>query len=130
MWQFAIRISKIFEREHPMPKEEWGVKRLCPESGKRFYDLNKDPIVSPYTGTEYPLSFFTEDKSKASLSDKADKASIKEATDDDLVDDVDVLDDDDVSDVDLGDDVLDDDDDADTVPLEEVAGVASPDDDS
>ena len=76
-----------------MPKEEWGVKRLCPESGKRFYDLNKDPIVSPYTGTEYPLSFFTEDKSKASLSDKADKASIKEATDDDLVDDVDVLDD-------------------------------------
>ena len=26
-----------------MPKEEWGVKRLCPESGKRFYDLNKDP---------------------------------------------------------------------------------------
>jgi len=113
-----------------MPKEEWGVKRLCPESGKRFYDLNKDPIVSPYTGTEYPLSFFTEDKSKASLTDKADKASIKEATDDDLVDDVDVLDDDDVADVDLGDDVLDDDDDADTVPLEEVAGVASPDDDS
>ena len=113
-----------------MPKEEWGVKRLCPESGKRFYDLNKDPIVSPYTGTEYPLSFFTEDKSKATLSDKADKASIKEATDDDLVDDVDVLDDDDVSDVDLGDDVLDDDDDGDTVPLEEVAGVVSPDDDS
>ena len=107
-----------------------GRKTSCPESGKRFYDLNKDPIVSPYTGTEYPLSFFTEDKSKASLSDKADKASIKEATDDDLVDDVDVLDDDDVSDVDLGDDVLDDDDDADTVPLEEVAGVASPDDDS
>ena len=111
-----------------MPKEEWGVKRLCPESGKRFYDLNKDPIVSPYTGTEYPLSFFTDDKSKASMADKADKNSVKEATDDDLVDDVDVLDDDDV-DVDLGDDVLDDDDD-DTVPLEEVAGVASPEDDS
>ena len=33
-----------------MPKEEWGVKRVCPTTGKRFYDLNKDPIVSPYTG--------------------------------------------------------------------------------
>ena len=26
-----------------MPKEEWGTKRLCPTTGKRFYDLNKDP---------------------------------------------------------------------------------------
>ncbi len=33
-----------------MPKEEWGVKRLCPTTGKRFYDLNKVPIVNPYTG--------------------------------------------------------------------------------
>ena len=33
-----------------MPKEEWGTKRLCPTTGKRFYDLNKSPIVSPYTG--------------------------------------------------------------------------------
>ena len=33
-----------------MPKEEWGMKRVCPTTGKRFYDLNKDPIVSPYTG--------------------------------------------------------------------------------
>ncbi|MDA9944884.1 FYDLN acid domain-containing protein, partial [Paracoccaceae bacterium] len=24
-----------------MPKEEWGVKRVCPTTGKRFYDLNK-----------------------------------------------------------------------------------------
>ncbi|MEM7644881.1 MAG: FYDLN acid domain-containing protein, partial [Pseudomonadota bacterium] len=29
-----------------MPKEEWGVKRVCPTTGKRFYDLNRDPIVS------------------------------------------------------------------------------------
>jgi uncharacterized protein (TIGR02300 family) len=33
-----------------MPKEEWGVKRVCPTTGKRFYDLGRDPIVSPYTG--------------------------------------------------------------------------------
>lgn len=33
-----------------MPKPEWGVKRVCPTTGKRFYDLNRIPIVSPYTG--------------------------------------------------------------------------------
>jgi len=33
-----------------MPEAEWGTKRICPTTGKRFYDLNKDPIVSPYTG--------------------------------------------------------------------------------
>ena len=33
-----------------MPKAEWGTKRICPTTGKRFYDLNKSPIVSPYTG--------------------------------------------------------------------------------
>ena len=33
-----------------MPKEEWGTKRLCPTTGKRFYDLKKTPVVSPYTG--------------------------------------------------------------------------------
>ncbi len=33
-----------------MPKEEWGVKRVCPTTGKRFYDLNNNPIISPYTG--------------------------------------------------------------------------------
>ena len=33
-----------------MAKEEWGTKRVCPTTGKRFYDLNRTPIVSPYTG--------------------------------------------------------------------------------
>lgn len=37
-----------------------GTKRVCPETGKKFYDLDKDPIVSPYTGNEYPRSFFEE----------------------------------------------------------------------
>lgn len=41
-----------------MAKADLGTKRTCPETGKNFYDLNKDPIVSPYTEIEYPLSFF------------------------------------------------------------------------
>lgn len=43
-----------------MAKAELGTKRTDPETGKKFYDLNRDPIVSPYTGKSYPLSFFEE----------------------------------------------------------------------
>lgn len=108
-----------------MPNEEWGVKRVCPTTGKRFYDLNKDPIISPYTGEVVELNI---GKSRMIEADEADAANLKAKENDDA--DADVLDDDDV-DLDLGDDVLDDDDDDnDTVPLEEIADVASGDDDS
>ena len=33
-----------------MSKKDLGKKRVCPSTGKIFYDLNKDPIMSPYTG--------------------------------------------------------------------------------
>ena len=39
-------------------KPELGTKRICPETGRKFYDLNKDPIVSPYTGTAIRRSYF------------------------------------------------------------------------
>lgn len=106
-----------------MPKEEWGVKRICPTTGKRFYDLNANPIVSPYTGEVVNVE--TGKGTRTMVADKADKAAMAE----DLVDDADaVLDDDDDADVDLGDDVLDDDED-DDVSLDEIADVAAPDDD-
>lgn len=106
-----------------MPKEEWGVKRVCPTTGKRFYDLNVDPVVSPYTGEVVNLE--TGKASRTMVADKEDKATMK----DDLVDDADaVLEDDDDVDVDLGDDVLDDDDEED-VSLDDIADVAADDDD-
>jgi uncharacterized protein (TIGR02300 family) len=105
-----------------MPKEEWGVKRVCPTTGKRFYDLNKDPIVSPYTGEVVELETSKPRMIAADAEDRAGKA--KEA---DIEDDV-ILDDDDV-DVDLGDDILEEDDD-DNVSLEDIADMSSDDDDS
>lgn len=48
-----------------MAKPELGTKRICPETGRKFYDLNRDPIVSPYTGKSYPLSFFEDTKASA-----------------------------------------------------------------
>ncbi|GGO54948.1 TIGR02300 family protein [Roseovarius pacificus] len=104
-----------------MPKEEWGVKRVCPTTGKRFYDLNKDPIVSPYTGEIVELET---GKSRSITADDED-AETKKMKGADIDSDAEVLDDDDV-DVDLGDDVLDDDDD-DNVSLDEIADVSTED---
>lgn len=106
-----------------MPKEEWGTKRVCPETGKRFYDLNATPIISPYTGKEVTVDT---SKTRTMIADAEDAQSKKmkeSAEEDDLVLD----DDDDEEDVDLGDDVLEDDDD-DTVSLDELADVATNDD--
>ncbi|WP_296426974.1 TIGR02300 family protein [Yoonia sp.] len=107
-----------------MPKEEWGNKRLCPETGKRFYDLNATPVISPYTGNVVTIDT---SKTRTMVADAEDAQTKKaeETTDDDLVLDDDQDDDDDV---DLGDDVLEDDDD-DTVSLDELADVATNDDD-
>lgn len=108
-----------------MPKEEWGTKRLCPTTGKRFYDLNKDPIVSPYTGDVVTLD--TGNKTRVAVADKSEESSEEEL---ELVEDADdVLEDDDDSDVDIDDDLLEDDDD-DNVSLDEIADVPAEDDDS
>ena len=38
-----------------MAKAELGTKRICPDTGRKFYDLNKDPVISPYTGKVVPV---------------------------------------------------------------------------
>lgn len=108
-----------------MPKEEWGVKHICPTTGKRFYDLNKKPIISPYTGETLTLDANTRTHVAA-----VEKVEAKEEP---AEDDADILlDDDDTNSEDLGDDLLDDsdDNDEDTVSLDEVADVAANEDDS
>lgn len=107
-----------------MPKEEWGTKRICPTTGKRFYDLNKNPIVSPYTGEVVEMETT---KARMIAADAADAAN-KKMRSADLDGDDDVLDDD--VDVDLDDDLLDEDEDDENVSLDDLADVASDDDDS
>jgi len=105
-----------------MPKEEWGIKRVCPTTGKRFYDLNNNPVVSPYTGEVVEF----DDNKKSSIAADAEDAATKKGkeTDDELEvsleDDVDVKLDDD--------DVLEDDDSEDDVSLDDLADVAADDD--
>jgi uncharacterized protein (TIGR02300 family) len=52
------------ETRTTVAKADLGTKRICPETGRKFYDLNKDPIVSPFTGISYPRSMFEAPASK------------------------------------------------------------------
>ena len=108
-----------------MPKAEWGVKRLCPTTGKRFYDLNKSPIVSPYTGEIVDIEV-SRRKATASVAARV----VREKEEDVLVDDSDTDEDlvtEEAEDVDLDDDLLEDDED-DTVSLDDLADVAGDED--
>lgn len=107
-----------------MPDPEWGTKRLCPTTGKRFYDMNANPVISPYTGQVVNIDTGRNRTMVADAEDRQSKKPAKDLDDDDLL-----LDDDDAAaDADLDDEVLDDDDDDDTVSLEELADVSSNDD--
>lgn len=104
-----------------MPKEDWGTKRLCPTTGKRFYDLNRTPVVSPYTGEVVDIESARRKLAAAVI------ARVAPEKDDALVDDLEA--DDDLleatvaDDADIDDDLLEDDTD-DNVSLDELADVA------
>jgi uncharacterized protein (TIGR02300 family) len=106
-----------------MPLAEWGTKRICPTTGKRFYDMNRTPIVSPYTGEIVDIESARR-KMAASVI-----ARVQPEKDDDavLVDDLEG--DDDLlvagvsDDAELDDELLEDDAD-DTVSLDELTDVA------
>jgi uncharacterized protein (TIGR02300 family) len=49
------RFSKIPRIPH-VAKSDLGTKRICPTTGKKFYDLNKTPVISPYTGEVVPIA--------------------------------------------------------------------------
>ncbi|WP_029005437.1 TIGR02300 family protein [Azorhizobium doebereinerae] len=72
-----------------MAKPELGTKRVCPVTGRKFYDLNKDPVVSPFTGESYPRSFF-EPAPRAGSRAEA-RAAVAEEPEVDEVADVEVI---------------------------------------
>jgi uncharacterized protein (TIGR02300 family) len=49
------RFSENSQDPH-VAKSDLGTKRICPTTGKKFYDLNKTPVVSPYTGEVVPIA--------------------------------------------------------------------------
>ncbi len=36
-----------------MVKPEWGMKRVCPSCGARYYDMHRDPVICPKCGSAF-----------------------------------------------------------------------------
>lgn len=107
-----------------MPKEEWGVKRLCPHCASRFYDLRRDPMTCPECGHSFTAESLQTGRGRAMIAEKS-VAKERDLELDDLADD-EVLDDE-AGDVELDDDLLEDDED-DNVSLDDIADVSTGDD--
>jgi uncharacterized protein (TIGR02300 family) len=60
-------------------KSELGTKRICPTTGKKFYDLNKSPVISPYTGEVVPIAPPTPARGRAAAAAVVPEAAAPEA---------------------------------------------------
>ena len=61
-----------------MSKAEWGMKRICPSCGMRYYDMKKKPPVCPKCKTV----FDPENLLRARRGRVADKKAAKDVVDD------------------------------------------------
>lgn len=93
----ALLLIPICLEASPVAREELGTKRIDPETGKKFYDLGKDPIVSPYTGKSYPLSFFAveapalKEMARAKVSDEGEEEEIEVDEEEVIEDDAEIV---------------------------------------
>jgi len=124
-----------------LAKPELGTKRLCPNCGAKYYDLNHDPIVCPKCNALFATGAVATRRDTARPADDSDDeletedegvelVTLDEAdgdSDDTVVDDDIDVDDDDVT-VDADDDVLVDDEDSDDEVSDVVRGSGEDDD--
>ncbi|PKP85512.1 MAG: TIGR02300 family protein [Alphaproteobacteria bacterium HGW-Alphaproteobacteria-2] len=105
-----------------MPKDEWGVKRLCPTCHARFYDLRRNPMTCPSCSAVFSLESLLGNRVQSTVAQR--KAAVPpKAT---LVEDDIVLEVEEEDDVELEDDLLEDDEDE-NVDLDDIADVAADD---
>ena len=62
-----------------MAKSDLGTKRICPTTGKKFYDLNKNPVISPDTGEVVRIAPIPPPRTRADAAARA-SAAAAEAT--------------------------------------------------
>jgi uncharacterized protein (TIGR02300 family) len=60
-------------------KPEWGVKRICPSCGARYYDMRKDPPVCPSCGAQFdPEALLKSRKARPAPADDTKKVAVVE----------------------------------------------------
>jgi len=59
-------------------KADLGTKRTCPVTGKKFYDLNKNPVISPYTGEIVPIAPVAPPRGRSDAASRAAEAQASE----------------------------------------------------
>lgn len=101
-----------------MPKDEWGVKRVCPSCTTRFYDLQHDPMTCPNCSASFTIESLTAAKPKAVRAEKVKPEPVDLEDLPDIEADPDAED----ADADISDEILEDEDE-DSVDLEEIAAV-------
>lgn len=107
-----------------MPKDEWGLKRVCPSCATRFYDLRRDPMACPACGTSFTAESLVVGRTRPVRAEKA-KPAVADVEDipDVEADEVVIEADDDVDD-----EILEDEED--NVDLDEIADVAADDEET
>src|SRR6266404_5026350 len=76
--QVKHRFSEIPRIAH-VAKSDLGTKRICPTTGKKFYDLNKSPVISPYTGEVVPIAPIPPPRTRADAAARASAAAAASA---------------------------------------------------
>ena len=61
-----------------MVKPEWGLKRICPNCGTRYYDFNKEPATCPACGTVYdPEALLKSRRTRPGVAEESRKVAAK-----------------------------------------------------
>jgi uncharacterized protein (TIGR02300 family) len=59
-------------------KAEWGLKRICPNCGTRYYDFRKEPPTCPACGTTYdPEALLKSRRARPGMAEEARKGAAK-----------------------------------------------------
>lgn len=63
-----------------MVKAEWGIKRICPSCGTRYYDFRKEPPTCPACGSAYdPEALLKSRRARPGMVEEIRKPTAKSA---------------------------------------------------
>jgi uncharacterized protein (TIGR02300 family) len=69
-----------------MVKPEWGMKRICPSCGTRYYDMHRDPITCPKCGVAFDVE--TNQKARRTKAPAAPEVPIEPIAEEELESDL------------------------------------------